>query len=174
MKRKVFDSAAVLVASLMLVGGFMSSAASAAPLHGAHVTRTAVAENIRVEASQPLLVTPQLTCGQYGTDISFTQSTGVPYCDFWSYVQGIMARPGGYTGAIDGVMGTNSWEGVQRYLNSNIGAGLTVDGVAGTNTNKAIQRWINTFDWVTPVVVDGVRGPATYESWASVLIGLSD
>ena len=49
------------------------------------------------------------------------------------------AAKGGYTGPSDGVMGTNSWKGVQTVLQ---GFGYTgpIDGVMGTNSYAALQR----------------------------------
>jgi len=46
-----------------------------------------------------------------------------------------------YTGTVDGVMGSNSWKGLQAYLKKNHGYGGPIDGVPGTQTYAAMQRF---------------------------------
>jgi len=69
-------------------------------------------------------------------------------------------RDAGYSpGAIDGVLGTNSWKAAQRFFNAQgLGAG-TVDGDPGTNTIKALQRYLNFFGY--GLLVDGIAGTNT-------------
>ena len=103
------------------------------------------------------------------TQLEQTRVSGNPTCGFWYYVQLKWSSNFGYTGAQNGVMGPNSWKGVQRYLNAG-GAGLVVDGQAGPATNRAIQ--VSLRREVAPsLAVDGVRGPATYRAWATQLQG---
>jgi len=66
-----------------------------------------------------------------------------------------------YTGPIDGVMGSNSWKGLQAYLKAHYGYGGPVDGVPGTNTYKAMQTWGRAGGYTG--LIDGVMGP---NSWA--------
>jgi hypothetical protein len=47
----------------------------------------------------------------------------------------------GYTGPVNGVMGTYSWEGVQRFLAANYGYTGPINGVPKTYTYEALQRW---------------------------------
>ncbi|MFE0650015.1 peptidoglycan-binding protein [Streptomyces sp. NPDC059534] len=71
-----------------------------------------------------------------------------------------IAQLGGYTGPLDGVLGPNSWKGVQTLLTQ---LGLysgPVDGVPGTNTYKALQQLAQRGGYTGPV--DGVPGPNTY------------
>ena len=128
---------------------------------------------------RPMNVIDYSQCPQVaGNDVTVTQSTGTPVCGFWWYVQRYISQYNGYTGTINGVMGPNSWKGVQTWLNNEFGAGLVVDGVAGTNTNKALQRALNSLGWpeyaTGTLTVDGVRGPLTYRAWATYVIGISN
>ncbi|MEX0169800.1 GH25 family lysozyme [Streptomyces sp. LMG1-1-1.1] len=71
-----------------------------------------------------------------------------------------IAELGGYTGPIDGVLGVNSWKGVQTLLTR---LGLysgPVDGVPGTNTYKGLQQLAQRGGYTGPV--DGIMGPNTY------------
>jgi len=98
------------------------------------------------------------------------QASGQATCGFWYAVQAYEAFDFGYTGPLNGVMGPNSWKGVQRYLNA-LGSGpaVAVDGVPGPNTYRAIQRMINSREGSPKVTVDGVFGPRTISAWAWVL-----
>ena len=79
----------------------------------------------------------------------------------------VLARIGGYFGPYDGVLGPNSWKGVQTVLT---GAGYTgpIDGVPGPNTWKALQRIAQRGGYAGPV--DGVPGPNTYAGLAKLLL----
>ncbi|MBV1851319.1 GH25 family lysozyme [Catellatospora tritici] len=71
-----------------------------------------------------------------------------------------VAQLGGYTGPVDGVLGPNSWKGVQTLLKQ---LGLysgPVDGVPGTNTYKGLQLLAQRGGYTGPV--DGLPGPNTY------------
>ncbi|ALO09462.1 hypothetical protein AQF52_3868 [Streptomyces venezuelae] len=71
-----------------------------------------------------------------------------------------IAQFGGYTGPIDGVLGPNSWKGVQTLLTR---LGLytgPVDGAPGTNTYKGLQQLAQRGGYTGPV--DGIMGPNTY------------
>ncbi|WP_024755951.1 GH25 family lysozyme [Streptomyces exfoliatus] len=71
-----------------------------------------------------------------------------------------IAQLGGYTGPLDGVLGPNTWKGVQTLLTQ---LGLysgPVDGAPGTNTYKGLQQLAQRGGYTGPV--DGVLGPNTY------------
>ncbi|MFC4131726.1 peptidoglycan-binding protein [Hamadaea flava] len=71
-----------------------------------------------------------------------------------------VAQLGGYTGPLDGVLGPNSWKGIQTLLTQ---LGLysgPVDGVPGTNTYKGLQLLAQRGGYTGPV--DGVLGPNSY------------
>lgn len=137
-----------------------------------------------VSAASADTVTPDgtqstaITCDPNGWT-GDTAVTGVPNCNFWRVVQNSMARLGGYTGPLDGLMGTGSWKGVQTYLNASYPpASLVVDGVPGTNTIKAVQRWLN-FGYGldgsgAQIAVDGVLGTQTYRAWGYWGLAASD
>ncbi|PJE96540.1 hypothetical protein CUT44_18845 [Streptomyces carminius] len=64
----------------------------------------------------------------------------------------------GYTGAIDGQLGTNSWKAMQRSLR-NFGYTGAIDGVVGGGTVKALQRLLRSYGYDGPL--DGIIGPET-------------
>lgn len=89
---------------------------------------------------------------------SNTEYTGVP--DTYYYMrQQLYAAMYGYTGPIDGVLGTNSWAGTQRGL-WNYGYTGPDDGVPGTNTYMAMQRLAAEWGYTGPI--DGELGPNSY------------
>ncbi len=65
----------------------------------------------------------------------------------------------GYTGPIDGVLGTASWAGTQRGLR-NYGYTGPDDGVPGTNTYKAMQKMASFWGYTGPQ--DGALGTNSY------------
>jgi len=153
MRRKL-SIAAVAGITLALTGGILAGPASA------------------VETKTSATTAAAATCTTWRDGTNQTYSSGVPTCGFWFGVQGRMASDiGGYTGPINGVMGVNSWKGVQRYLN-HWGANLTVDGAPGPATYRALQSWLNTLPGGQRVAVDGQIGPATYRAWAYAIITL--
>ncbi|MFD5648330.1 peptidoglycan-binding domain-containing protein [Streptomyces sp. NPDC127039] len=75
----------------------------------------------------------------------------------------------GYTGKIDGLLGTNSWKALQRHLATNWGYEDSIDGIPGPNTIKALQRYLEEF-WGYEGPIDGIAGPGTkaaFERFAS-------
>jgi len=74
-------------------------------------------------------------------------------------LQKIAAR-GGYTGALDGVPGANTWKGVQQHLRALGYYGGAVDGVPGTNTYKGLQLLAADYGYEGPI--DGVPGSNTF------------
>ncbi|MBQ0902031.1 hypothetical protein [Micromonospora sp. U21] len=70
----------------------------------------------------------------------------------------------GYNGAIDGVLGTNSWKAMQRYLanwpdqpSPYRGA---IDGIVGPGTIVSLQANLKKFNGYTGVI-DGIAGAGT-------------
>jgi len=51
--------------------------------------------------------------------------------------------PASYTGAIDGLLGTNSWKAYQRWLKEYWGYTAAIDGIAGSGTKAAFKRLAN-------------------------------
>jgi len=94
---------------------------------------------------------------------SATQDTGVPDTNYYKRQQ-IYASMYGYTGPIDGVLGTNSWAGTQRGL-VNYGYTGPDDGIPGTNTYKAMQRLASYYGYTGPI--DGELGPNSYKGLAT-------
>src|ERR1700712_560772 len=68
-------------------------------------------------------------------------ASGLPNQALYCQMQGGPAQYAGYTGPVDGVMGKNSWRGIQKYLHDfGYGYDGPQDGVPGINTYKAMQR----------------------------------
>jgi lysozyme family protein len=56
------------------------------------------------------------------------------------YLQCYLKNGGwGYTGALDGELGTNSWKAMQRRLADGFGYNDSIDGIVGTNTVMALH-----------------------------------
>jgi lysozyme family protein len=66
----------------------------------------------------------------------------------------------GYTGAIDGQLGTNSWKAFQRCLKQYWGYTGEIDGIVGPNTIKALQRLLKD-SWGYTGPIDGIAGAGT-------------
>ncbi|MEU3748086.1 MULTISPECIES: GH25 family lysozyme [Streptomyces] len=71
-----------------------------------------------------------------------------------------IAQLGGYTGPLDGVLGPNSWKGVQTLLTQLGLYGGPIDGAPGVNTYKGLQQLAQRGGYTGPV--DGIMGPNTY------------
>ncbi len=70
-----------------------------------------------------------------------------------------------YTGAIDGLLGTNSWKAMQRFLAENWGYEDEIDGIVGPNTIKALQ-WYLKSAFRYKGEIDGIAGPETRAAFA--------
>ncbi|MEU6632745.1 peptidoglycan-binding domain-containing protein [Streptomyces parvus] len=66
----------------------------------------------------------------------------------------------GYTGALDGLLGADSWKAMQRLLDRSGDYSGTVDGIVGPLTVKALQRYLKRWHSYTGAI-DGIAGPAT-------------
>ncbi|MFF2373943.1 peptidoglycan-binding protein [Streptomyces xiamenensis] len=78
----------------------------------------------------------------------------------------------GYTGAIDGQMGTESWKALQRFLRQSSGYTDAIDGIVGPNTVKALQRWLKSA-WGYTGAIDGIAGSGTQAAFKRFANGLS-
>ncbi|MFB7531401.1 peptidoglycan-binding domain-containing protein [Streptomyces sp. NPDC056178] len=81
-------------------------------------------------------------------------------------VQNWLADLHGYTGPIDGALGTGSWQAMQRYLRQYSYTGA-IGGVVGTGTIKALQRFLKDFGYYSGAV-DGVAGAGTKAAFAEM------
>ncbi len=90
-----------------------------------------------------------------------TTTETAPSQQMWCRVQGGPAAANGYTGTVDGVMGVNSWKGLQRHLAANFQYYGPIDGQPGTNTYKAMQRNAAQVGYAGPI--DGQMGPNSWK-----------
>ncbi|CAL9547960.1 peptidoglycan-binding domain-containing protein [Streptomyces sp. enrichment culture] len=66
----------------------------------------------------------------------------------------------GYTGPIDGLLGTESWKALQRWLKASWEYNDSIDGIVGPNTVKALQRYLkDRFEYTG--AIDGIAGSGT-------------
>ncbi len=72
----------------------------------------------------------------------------------------------GYTGPVDGLLGTNSWKAIQNYLKKHWGYKDAIDGIPGPNTIKALQRFLKEHSQYQGPI-DGIAGPDTRAAWAN-------
>ncbi|MEV5955376.1 peptidoglycan-binding domain-containing protein [Streptomyces sp. NPDC051987] len=74
----------------------------------------------------------------------------------------------GYDGPYDGLLGTNSWKALQRYLTFNGWYTGPIDGTVGSGTVKGFQKLLRNWGYYTGAV-DGIVGPGTegaFSRWA--------
>ncbi|XVS61787.1 peptidoglycan-binding domain-containing protein [Actinosynnema sp. CA-299493] len=76
------------------------------------------------------------------------------------YVQCWLQDYWGYTGGIDGELGTNSWKAFQRNLRTHWGYTGAIDGIVGSGTVSALQRLLRAH-WGYTGAIDGVAGDGT-------------
>ncbi|MGW0839032.1 peptidoglycan-binding protein [Streptomyces sp. NPDC002787] len=84
-------------------------------------------------------------------------------------VQRWLARYWGYTGAIDGLLGTHSWMAFQRNLR-NWGYTGEIDGVVGGGTISALQRLLRHWGYTGPI--DGIAGEGTQAAFKAFAEGI--
>ncbi|MFE2555457.1 GH25 family lysozyme [Streptomyces sp. NPDC059352] len=77
-----------------------------------------------------------------------------------------IAQLGGYTGPLDGVLGPNSWKGVQTVLAQGYSDG-PIDGTPDPDTYKGLQRLAADYGYTGPI--DGVPGPNTFAALRTCL-----
>jgi peptidoglycan hydrolase-like protein with peptidoglycan-binding domain len=81
-----------------------------------------------------------------------------------TYVQCWLAHDGwGYTGPLDGRLGTESWQAFQRYLAAHRGYQGPIDGRLNPQTILALQRELADGWGYGPA--DGIVGPALYAAF---------
>ncbi len=85
-------------------------------------------------------------------------------------VQGWLKQYWGYTGAIDGQLGTNSWKAFQRCLKQYWGYTGAIDGIVGSGTIKALQRLLQ--HWGYNGAIDGIAGPGTRAAFKNFANGI--
>ncbi|WP_052849445.1 lysin [Streptomyces avicenniae] len=76
----------------------------------------------------------------------------------------------GYTGALDGQLGPNSWRAFQRNLRANWGYTGLIDGIVGTGTISALQRLLRDY-WGYTGGIDGIAGPGTQAAFKRMANG---
>lgn len=101
-------------------------------------------------------------CGGY-LPRSSTAEDGVPGSRMWALMQ-CLARFGDYTGPIDGVMGPNSWRGVQYVLSYKGFFTGTRTGVLDSKTMTGLQLMAEGEGFST----GGVTGTQTAQSWRAI------
>ncbi|MFC8873025.1 peptidoglycan-binding protein [Streptomyces sp. NPDC057148] len=75
-------------------------------------------------------------------------------------IQRVGADRWGYKGEIDGLLGTESWKALQRWLTHWGYPSDQIDGVVGPNTVKALQRYLaRYYDYNGGI--DGIAGSGT-------------
>lgn len=139
-----------LAAALLVGGPAAATAAGAAPAPAAG-TGAGTAVN-----------TPSATSATSATSGSFAPQAvvnlGLSRTDA-RYLQCYLRNHWGYTDAIDGLLGTNSWKAMQRRLVV-WGYDDAIDGDPGPNTIRALQRLLKAH-WSYTGAIDGIAGPKT-------------
>ena len=85
-------------------------------------------------------------------------------------VQRWLAKYWGYTGGIDGQLGTNSWKAFQRNLQTYWGYTGAIDGVVGSGTVSALQRLLQ--NWGYTGAIDGIAGSGTQAAFKNFANGI--
>ncbi|WP_318206627.1 MULTISPECIES: peptidoglycan-binding domain-containing protein [unclassified Streptomyces] len=80
-------------------------------------------------------------------------------------VQLWLAYSWGYTGALDGLLGTGSWQAMQRMLR-HYGYTGAIDGIVGTGTIKALQQFLKNNGFYSGAI-DGIAGSGTQAAFAA-------
>lgn len=96
-----------------------------------------------------------------------TSTDGVPGTIFWQRLQVFARIHGGYSGPIDGRLGTDSWKGVQKPMR-NYGYTGPIDGKPGVNTYKAMQRLAQQKSTYRGPI-DGTMGVNSWKAWGLFL-----
>lgn len=81
------------------------------------------------------------------------------------------ATDGGYNGPADGVLGPNSWKGIQQFLKNNGWYSGPVDGAPGPNTYNGLIKWGNTSTYPPNGVrpLDGSLNDADWQNVADIM-----
>ncbi|MDQ1569882.1 MAG: hypothetical protein QOF79_556 [Actinomycetota bacterium] len=94
-------------------------------------------------------------------------STELPSKALICQMQAGPARAYGYTGPINGVMGANSWKGIQSYLKAKWGYTGAISGKTGKSMREAMERAANATGFqTTPQPIDGALSLKDWQGWA--------
>lgn len=135
-----------LVSVSAVVGLAAGGLATAGPGFAASDATTAARPVARPVASSEVGVLAVNNLGLTNTEAKYVQCW---IQDYW-----------GYTGALDGLLGTNSWKALQRWLKAHWGYNDSIDGIVGPNTIKALQRDLKAHHGYTGAI-DGIAGSGT-------------
>ncbi|MBV1940572.1 peptidoglycan-binding protein [Streptomyces sp. BV286] len=69
-------------------------------------------------------------------------------------------------GTIDGQLGTNSWKAAQEFFTPQGFYNDDIDGIVGPNTIQALQRYLNSRNLGYNLAVDGIAGKRTKDAFA--------
>lgn len=89
--------------------------------------------------------------------------TGQPTARLQCQMQGGPAAHYGYTGPVNGLIGVNTWAGIQRYLQAEWGYTGPANGIPGPNTYNAMIRAGNL--WSYPNGTRPQDGSLTEADW---------
>ena len=115
-------------------------------------------------AAQPATAEAPTASSGGGASVLLSENFGLTIPEGMS-VQCFVRDRGFNPGAIDGVLGANSWRAWQGYLNRrgyNAGA---VDGIPGPNTVRALQRFLVHDYHLDTGGIDGIAGTRTRAAW---------
>ncbi|RSS96307.1 peptidoglycan-binding protein [Streptomyces sp. WAC05292] len=144
-----------------LVRGLVTATALAAVTAGS-LAASGTAFAATPERSQGAVAGPASATEVVNLGLSSSQAKRVQF--YLRYYAGV------YTGAIDGLLGTESWKGMQRVLRS-YGYTGAIDGIVGTGTIKALQQYLKS-DGFYSGAIDGIAGSGTraaFAAWADQL-----
>ncbi|MBD0694142.1 peptidoglycan-binding domain-containing protein [Streptomyces sp. CBMA123] len=135
-----------------LVGATAVVGLAVGSLAGAGAAFAATPPGVHQEAAST--PTAQAAVVNLGLSVSQAQKLQVPLRTYW-----------GYTGAIDGRLGTGSWQAMQRFLRADWGYTDSIDGIVGAHTVEALQRWLKS-NWGYTGAIDGIAGAGTEAAFA--------
>ncbi len=128
------------------------SAATVVAIAGGSLMTTGAGFAAAAPAAQPAVSSEAvgiLATQNFGLNTAQAQNVQYWLADHW-----------GYTGAIDGLLGTNSWKAFQRGLTVHWGYTGPIDGIPGSGTVKALQRLLAAHYGYTGAI-DGIAGDGT-------------
>jgi peptidoglycan hydrolase-like protein with peptidoglycan-binding domain len=84
---------------------------------------------------------------------------------------GLSRPPHGYTGKIDGYLGTESWKALQRWLKNDGYYDGRINGVVSAGTIKALQRYLKEYHGYKGKI-DGIAGSGTRAAFERMAISM--
>ncbi|MGW7260199.1 peptidoglycan-binding domain-containing protein [Streptomyces sp. NPDC054834] len=130
-----------------LVGATAAVGIAAGSLAGAATSFAASAPASEPTVSSRAVVPPAVV----NLGLSTKQAKGLQ-CWLWD-------NDWGYTGPIDGLLGTESWKALQRYLNYFDLYHGHIDGIVGNATVEGLQILLRGYGYTGPI--DGIAGSGT-------------